>query len=233
MKYIAKQVPPEEQGNPMDFYVNFSDYMEYEFPGVILTGNNDFNKYGTDAFWRVYDALEYTELFDVIKHWKDMKGYYKNITDAIMTHLWPENKKKYSTREIRRLKELIVDYQYCSCRDEDDIICKVLEIVTGHKYANCTIRGCVQGEWQEVYYPCDQYDRYDLNRLEADYFGYVDQWEVYDENDQYLFNCFTYSNDLNRIKNEIEQALPCGVTCVELQVITGYSYQKIVNYETA
>lgn len=233
MKYIAKQVSPEDQWTPIDFYADFSDYIKTEFPGVILTGNKDFTTYETDAFKRVLSALEYVELSDVIQNWKDWKDYYKNVTDAIMTHVWPEYKDKYSTQEIHKLKELIVKYQYCSCRDEDDIICEVLEIVTGNPYAWMQISGCVQGEWQEVYYPCEKYDKCDLKRLEADYFGAVDQWDVYDENDQFVDDCFSYSDDWEKVKNEIAEQIPCSVDALELQVITGYAYQKIVNYETA
>lgn len=234
MKYIAKQVPLEEQWTPIDFYPDFAYYMRCEFPGVIVTGNDDLEKYETNVFKRVLDTLEYVELSDIIQHWKDWKGYYKNVTDAIMSHLCPEHKKKYNTHEIHRLKELIVEYQSCSCGDEDDIICNVLEIVTGKPYAYMQISGCVQGEWQEVYFPCAKYNYEDLKRLEADYFGYVDQWEVYDENKEYFYNnFFIYSDNREQVKKEIAEQIPCAVDEIELQVITGYSYQKIVNYETA
>lgn len=91
----------------------------------------------------------------------------------------------------------------------------------------------MQSEWQEVYYPCEKYDRQDLKRLEADYFRAVGEWDVYDENDQFVRHCFTYSDDWEKVKNEIAKQIPCAVDEIELQVITGYSYQKIVNYETA
>lgn len=172
MKIYAKQVPPEHQESPI--------FLDECFPdNIALVGNRDFNKHAPEIFDTVLNVLECGELAEILENIKSWE-WYKNATEAITEYL-PPSKGKYSTNAIHALKSLVSQYSTCSSSAEDEILCKVLSIVTSKKWACGTIRGCSQSEWQEIYYPVDDWSKEALNTFETEYFNTGTEWIVHDE----------------------------------------------------
>ena len=57
----------------------------------------------------------------------------------------------------------------------------MLSIVTRKDYDYTTIRGCCQGEWNEVFYPVDEYTMDDIRTFEVYYFNTGSEWIIHDE----------------------------------------------------
>ena len=86
------------------------------------------------------------------------------------------DKPKYSTRDIHALKELVRAYTEAASREENNILCKVLSIVTGRKWDWKIIRGYCQSDWNEVFYPVDDWSREALSAFETMYFNTGSEW---------------------------------------------------------
>lgn len=183
MYIYARQIKPEYLESPMclDNYDT-----EATWPEVAIFGNDHFGEHIPEEIKRVMDVLDNGELYDDIQCIRERgRGYswtwnayehYGNVTRAIMDYLWPVHKEKYSTREIHALVKLIMDYT-----GDDSDICAVLQIRTGRPWNTGTIRGCCQGDWQNVIYPADVYSRKDMDYLEMDYFNTGSEWMIHDE----------------------------------------------------
>ena len=126
----CKQIPPEYQDSLL-----FDD--EGMGPDYInVTGNRDYISRTSPLFDRVYNALENGELaeaLDDIKNGGYYSSFYKNATQAI-NDLLESDKARYSTRDIHALKELVNAYTEAGSREENNILCKVLSVVTGRKW---------------------------------------------------------------------------------------------------
>lgn len=133
----CKQIPPEYQDSRL-----FED--EGMGPDYInVTGNRNYISRTSPLFDRVYNALENGELaeaLDDIKNGGYYSSFYKNATQAINDLLEPD-KARYSTRDIHALKELVNAYTEAGSREENDILCKVLSVVTGRKWDWRIIQG--------------------------------------------------------------------------------------------
>lgn len=174
MKIYAKQINPAYQESPL-----FYDDM---FPeDIAVCGNREYIEHCPEVFNRVYSVLSDGELADVLGNKNGWKNWYKNITEAITDYLPPE-KEKYSTKDIGALKRLVLQYAECKSREEDSILCAVLSIVTGRKWGYRMITGCVQGEWNYIYYLVDEWTKAALEAFEAEYFNTGSEW-IIDEGD--------------------------------------------------
>lgn len=138
----CKQIPPEYQESRL-----FED--EGMGPDYInVTGNRDYISRTSSLFDRVYSALEDGELaeaLDDIKNGGYYSSFYKNATDAINDLLEPE-KARYNTRDIHALKELVEAYTEAGSLEKNNILCKVLSVVTGRKWDWRIIRGYCQSD---------------------------------------------------------------------------------------
>lgn len=211
MKVYAKQVTPEWQESPI--------YIDGCFPdNIAVCGNRDYNSHMPEVFERVYNALEDGELAEVLEYPKEWKDWYKNATEAINEYLPPENGKRYSTNAIHALRGLALDYSFCACSKENEIICKVLSIVDGRKWDWQTIKGSCQGDWQEVFYPVDEWSREALKTFETEYFNEGTEWII---NDDYSIYCTSWNED--GIKQEIAAAEGTSPENVILYVFDGYT----------
>jgi len=175
MKVYARQMNPEYQESPLMFGEIF-------WPeGITVAGNRDYKEHWDDDFRRVFEVLENEELADALDDFERYGGsdFYKNRTAAIMDFLWPKHKEKYSTQEVGKLCNIIPKYGFH--RDDDDILCAVASIVLGKRYEHATIRGCCQGDWNDVFYPADEWDSKALENFETEYFNTGEEWMVHDE----------------------------------------------------
>lgn len=197
MKIYARQVPPEYQESPLMLCGEFWD-------GIICEGNRDYKSRTTDEYDQIKRNMEEAaaEIEELIK--KTGYSAYKTITEAVHDLLYRENKKRYTTKEIHKWKELLRYYQTCKKQDEYRAICEALELMTGKSYSYCCIRGCCQSDWQYIYYPNDGYSDESIKCFEAEYFNTGSEWlihdgetepKTYEDIDGYHVYCYSWNDD--------------------------------------
>lgn len=173
MKIYAKQVPPEYQESPL--------FIEGCFPdNIAVCGNRDYIVHLPELFEKVQAVLEQGELAEVLEYPKEWIEEFKNITEAITEYLPRNMVKKYSTNAIHSLRRLVIDYSCTVCSCKNEILCKVLSIVDGRKWNFQTIRGSCQSDWQEAFYPVDEWSREALQQFETEYFNEGTEWIIDD-----------------------------------------------------
>lgn len=164
----CKQILPEYQESPI-----FSADL---FPeNIVVTGNRDYNSHTTPEYDRVLDTLESYQ--DALEN--PVEYGYSNATEAAVGLLQPV-KGKFSTRNIHALKGYFSGYGNGSSRVDNDIIARVLSLVTGQPWEWSIIRGCCQGDWQEVFYPVNEWGREALAAFEVEYFNTGSEWIVHE-----------------------------------------------------
>ena len=218
MKIYAHQVPPEYQESPI--------FLDECFPdNIVVCGNRDFNSHTTEEFDTVKTVLENGELADILENVNELQQWYKNATEAIIDYL--PSKSKYSTNAIHALKNLIIEYSTCHRSAEDEILCKVLSIVTGKKWAHGIIRGYCQSDWQDIYYPVDEWNKEALTRFEIEYFNTGTEWIIHDEEtepeDTIGFTMYCTSWNDKGIKQEIAEATGSKIEDIVLYEFDGYT----------
>jgi hypothetical protein len=208
MKIYAKQVPPEYQESPL--------FMEDWPENVFVFGN----KWLTDRAGRLEDIKQaLDDICDVCNGW----SHYSKLADVIPAR---DDGREYTRDErltLARLAQNYAEYSYNS-DDENAILCDVLELITGHKYETTTIRGCCQGDWQEIIYPAE-YGREWLRDFETEYFNTGAEWRISENNpesdDNYYFYSHSWSDD--GIRAEIAAAAAVDPGDVILYQFTGWS----------
>lgn len=225
MKVYARQIAPEYQESPL--------FIEGCFPdNIAVYGNRDFNSHKPELFEKVQAVLEQGELAEVLEYPKEWAEWYKNATEAINEYLPPENGKKYSTNAIHALRCLVLDYSCCACSRENEILCKVLSIVDGREWDFDTIRGSCQSDWQEVFFPVDEWSKEALRQFETEYFNEGTEWIVDDGEfdpatdsplniNGYSIYCTSWNED--GIKQEIADAEGTSSENVILYAFAGYT----------
>ena len=225
MTIYARQIAPEYQESPL-----FLD--EAFFPDdIAVFGNRHYKEHMPEAFRRVRDTLDAGELAEMIENISEWKQWYKNITEMLVDYLPPESGRKYSTRDIHALKNAVSDYAEAR-RDteETSALLRALGVVTGKEWNMCTIRGCCQGEWQEVYFPVDAWSREALEAFEIEYFNTGSEWIIHDETEApespediigFSVYCHSWNND--GIRAEIAAAADGKAEEVKLFEFSGYT----------
>ena len=196
MKIYAKQIPLEYQESPLFM----GDWPE----NVFVFGN----KWLTDHAGRLEDIKQALEdICDVCNGW----SCYSKLSDVIPAR---DDGREYTRQERLTLARLAQNYQEYSYNSDDEnaLFCDVLELITGQKYESATIRGCSQGDWQEIIYPA-KYGREWLDNFETEYFNTGTEWIIHDENtepdgpeDINGFSCYCHGWRTEDIKKEIADA---------------------------
>jgi len=231
-KIYARQIPPEHQESPLyticqsrDGKLDLSD----EWPGISLTGNRRYNGYKTGA---MEDAERATT--DAAEEWSNARenGEHTRIIDVLdLYEIYKHNGKRWTPRELGQWKRLFEDYgsNPYDGRNADRRTVDALELITGKRYAETTLRGCVQGEWISCYYPVDDYTHKDLDRLEMEYFNTGEEWHVFDDDPddgdpQEDFTMYVYSYKDDEKRQEIAAAAGWGTPEeVELHKFSGWT----------
>lgn len=219
MTIYAKQINPAYQESPF-FLEDPADL----YPGVIFKGNRYFNSHTTPEFDAIRDGLDdLTNLIDT--DGKFIPGWYDTITEAVNDIMpAPQHKARYSTRDIKAWREIASDWYRIT--DESASLCRALQLVTGKEHESTTIRGCSQGDWQEIIFPASDYNGDDIERLEADYFNLGTEWIIHDESSEpetadeisgYMLYCYGWNSD--QIRAEIASAAG-----VKPEAVTMYEY---------
>lgn len=230
-KIYARQIPPEYQESPLytlcqsrDGNLDLSD----EWPGISLTGNRDFKGYKTPE----YEAAE--RIDEAAEEWSNARenGEPCRIIEALdLYEIYKHNGKRWSQRELGRWKRLFEDYgsNPCDGGNADRRTVDALNLITGRRYAKTTLRGCVQGEWINCYYPVDGYTHKDLDRLEMEYFNTGEEWHVFDADPddgdpQESFTVYVYSWSDDEKRQKIAAAAGWGTPEeVELHPFIGWT----------
>lgn len=226
----CKQIAPEYQESRLFD----DDGMGPEY--INVTGNRDFISRTSPLFDRVYGALrtgELCEALDDLKSGGYYSDWYKNATEAINDLLEPE-KPRYSTRDIHALKGLVKAYNECSSREENNILCKVLSVVTGRKWDWKIIRGCCQSDWNNVFYRVDDWSREALDAFEVMYFNTGSEWIIHDEDNTpegpedingYCVYCTAWNEE--GIKRELAEAAGVKPEEIVMYAFEGYAYTPV------
>ena len=235
MKVYARQLNPEYQESPLFFDSCWPE-------DITVAGNRDYKEHWNADFQRVYNALENGELADALDDFERYGGseFYKNRTAAIMDFLWPVSRERYSTKQIKDLCILIPQYGFSSRRggDDDDILCAVASIVLGKRYSHTTITGCCQREWNDVFYPADEWNREALENFETEYFNTGSEWMVHDEDGEPsdpedISGWTVYCHDWHEegIRKEIADAAGCKPEDVVMYRISKTRRVTVCEYE--
>lgn len=232
-KIYARQIAPEYQESPLFI----GDYFDYDAEKLSVCGNGHFCEHKSELFERVEQALE-SDLSYILDGIKDgSTEYYKTATEAITDYLPPEKEgRRYSTKQIHELKQLVSDYAGSyAARDCDSIICDVLTIVSGERYDCRTIRGCCQSDWNTVYYAVSAWNDEALDNFEMEYFNEGTEWIIHDELNEpkapedisgYSVYCHAWNTD--GIRREIAECEGVSPEDVVLYEYAGYS--KVAKY---
>ena len=230
MKVYCRQRDPEFQ----DSALYFSD--DFLTEDIAVWGNRYLMEHVPGVFKRVQDVLHGGDLAEVIDDMSTGGFYsevYKNVTEAINDWLYPE-KDRYSTMDIHKLKHLVFDYMRANQRDEDEILCEVLSIVTGKNWDSRMIVGCNQSDWNYVYYATDEFSEKDIKAFEVMYFNTGTEWIIDDQG----FNPETdapediegygyYATDWHEegIRKEIADHVGVAPEDVVMYALEGYGWQ--------
>lgn len=234
MNVIAKQINPEIQESPLFYPDCFPD-------NIVIFGNSDYNNHTCEVFNKVYNMLDGGDLYAILNNVDTMKKEgYKNTTQAINDFLPPINK-KYSTKTINKIKDLVLfygDYKTKHYKDNNGI-CQILAAMTGKVWDTKTIRGNTQGEQRQICYIVDEWSPQSLKVFECEYFNSGTEWEIFtniehlpDSKEAFDFDSYSIyctSWDANGIKKEIAEATGCEIENIKLYQFDGYT--KIPKYK--
>lgn len=224
MKIYARQIEPEFQDSRI--FDDDGNGVEY----INVWGNKDYKSRTSSVFDRVKECLDAGELAEDIEAVmeKNPSAIYGNITEAINNQLWRDDGKPYSTRQIGKLKQLVLRYSECRSSEEDQILVDVLSIVTGEEWDYRNIHGCCQSEWNTVYYPVKYWTKESLDAFETMYFNTGSEWIVHEgdteptspeEIDGCAYYCVSWNDE--GIKKELAEAAGGNVEDVVLYKYSG------------
>ena len=209
MDIIAKQIPPEYQESPL-FLGG-----EYWPENVFVFGNRNYNQHA-DTLDELRTALEnIADIFDDMRHGY---GWTNNLAYAIRCELPNEYRREYTRPERLRIVELANKYSEAKSHEENDILCEALGMFTGKNWSNGTIRGCCQGDWQEIIYPAE-YGREWLEAFETEYFNTGTKWLVDPDGD--CVSVYAHGWNDNLIRAELADAMGVNSDEITLLKFTG------------
>lgn len=211
MKIYAKQVPPEYQESPLFLGVEF-------WPDdVFVFGNRDFKQHA-DTLNELKTALE--NIVEVFDDMQQGQGWTDDFAYAIHCELPEKYRREYSRPERLKLVELANEYCFAKSYEENDVLCKVLELITGKTWNNSTIRGCCQGDWQNIVFPAE-YGREWLEHFETEYFNTGSEWIIDPDGD----NISVYAHEWNNegIRKELTAAVGVEPENIIMQAFSGWT----------
>ena len=220
-RVIAMQTAPEFTESPF-----WQDYSEtdngtyYDGLTIISTDRHFVTRTKhTDLFDLVADnAYEADEAAEDFRDtgYAYYAPYCRNYTEYINETFRP--KKKLSTRNIHRLKELFSTIAEAYHPEyETDAIAEVMTIITGEKYEAGTLRGYCQGDEVQIIYKADEWNKEALDSLETEFWNGGREYYITTEEDPEGYCMyFTEWND-DEIKKTI--AAETGTTPEEVELI--------------
>lgn len=228
MKIYAKQVPPEYQESPLH---TFDEYPE----DIILDGNRHYKSHTTPLYDRILasydDAAEYLDELKIY----GKRATYRNVTEIINDYFpaYENREKPYSTKDIHNIRRALELY---GSRDyyEGEYIIAMLNAITGRVWRSGTIRGCCQGDWQDIIYLAESWSAAALDAFETEYFNTGTEWIVHDDenapetpDDISGFSVYCTGWRKDDIRAEIADAAGGNADDVVLYEFTGWSRSAV------
>lgn len=230
-KIYARQVAPEYQESPLALDNYNLEYTYWE--DIELSGNSDFRDHISEEFetaCRVCDSWDFSNAIEEV--YAGESDVYNTLRDVLNDFLPRE--KLYTDTEENRLKRIIKAYRSRALSDNEYFL-EILSLIKGTRYIRATIRGCVQRDWNYIYYPVDKYADEDIKIFECEYFNTGSEWIIHDEETPpespddisgYSIYCYGWNNE--QIKQEIADAAggdPANVVLYEFS-----KWQKVACY---
>lgn len=230
-KIYARQIPPEYQESPL-----FLD--DASFHNINVRGNRNYTAHTSELFDRVHNALAYYS-GGLLEAWDDLTGGnspYYTWADAL-ADIVPEEGRDPYTREERKhtWPNLAHAYNFAkNGREENDLLCQALALVTGKPWEWRTLRGCCQGDWNEAFYCVEDWDRETLCAFEIEYFNTGTEWIIHDEENEpedpddisgFSVYCLGWNED--QIKREIAEYAGGSPENVTLYKFNGWTRTAI------
>lgn len=216
MKIYAKQVPPVYQESPL-FYGP-----EFWPDDVFVFGNRDYKSH-CEELDHIRAGME-----DAANDLEDLQSgnpYGYTWDGCLFADLTPDKTRGAYTR-AERLQWIDILNRYFTAPNsttENAILCEALGLIKGIGWEYDTIRGCCQGDWQEIIYPAE-YGPDWLYTFENEYFNLGSEWTVYEdgnEEDNFSMYCHEWNDD--GLKKEIANAQGCTPEEVTLLKFTGWT----------
>ena len=227
MKVYARQINPSYQESPL---MIFDEWPE----DLIVTGNRDYQSHTIFEYNRIKEYFD-----DMASEWNQngMYGSEKySLKEVLHDYGFERNDGKPWTTKQRHEWKLLMESEYYDSRD-DEIILKALELMTGAEWKSTTIRGCCQGDWQNVYYRADRWDKKSLEAFEIEYFNTGSEWMIHDptitdgieevpETPEDISGFCGYCHSWNEdgIREEIANMAGCNPEDVEMWAWDGTNY---------
>lgn len=226
-KIYARQVPPEEQQSPLNFYGEFDGYELY---GAEIYGNRHYKRNTTTLFDSIPEALD-----GLCWEWEEMHAGrqetrdFNTWADALADLVPPEGRTAYTRQERKKDWPAVVLAYHNADYITPEIYAAALSLITGQEWDCCTLRGCCQGDWQNCIYRVDLWDGPALERLEAEYFNTGTEWTFEEETEGGCCSVYCYEWSDDGIRREIADAAGVAPEAVTLYKFTGYT--RTAQYE--
>lgn len=156
--YYAKQLSYEDFDYEM--YYNEDDAVQDNF---WAGGNRDFCDINADLINNLVRNIEYMlDDIDTDVEEEHRKVPTLKIIRANMEYYFKKQSgNKFTQTEVKKFKELADKYFNANRREENDILCELLEIIYEEPFINGTLRGSCQGDWMEYICPASMRDNID------------------------------------------------------------------------
>ena len=167
-KLYARQIAPEFQESPL-----FEDF----FPeNIAVFGKDDYEEHVPEIVEKVRNGLENAEMDEAM----NQTYYVTSLEEYMMENIPPVGRERYTKEELAEMEILVAEYGFRSTRDEE-ILCRILSIVTGKEWEKRQISGSCQRDWNNIYYPVDEWTKEALVEFEIQYFNEGTEWIVHAE----------------------------------------------------
>lgn len=205
---IAEELEPECRNSDLDSF-DFEEDGIYD--GIVITGNKAFNFYGChlDDISKVTDD---DEIYDIV--------YDEALSDDEKIHEIESIIPGCST-DIADWKKAV---------DIDPVnIADILTAITGKSYDSEEIDGCVQSEWQNLYYPEGTSEDL-IEEIRMKYFNLGTEWRVtINDDSEYVssentYYIYTTSYDEKGTKQEIANEFDVPADQIILRQYQGVDY---------
>lgn len=232
MKIYARQIAPEYQESPL--------LLDKEFwsEGIILDGNRHYNSHTIPAYDQIVRYFD-----EMAGEWENDGCYYTyedgkpimhkrkrecTIAEYLREYGFRREDGKIWTTKQRHEWRLLIEGDQAA--DSDEVILAALRLITGHKWDTTTIRGCCQGDWQNVYFDAEKWSHEELDYFETEYFNTGSEWIIHNgerkpknpgDIEGYSIYCHGWNED--QIKQEIAEAEGGKAKEVVLFVFKGYA----------
>ena len=227
--YYAKQISPELQDDDLfyqwrdkdgRYHIGMND--DYIAENIIIDGNKEFHSFTSKEYDKIkqLDSVYYE--CEYLENERTNHCYWSSWTEFIHAYFSRSNGKKYNTREIHRWKLLIKKYE--ERWDIDDIMCDALELMTGLKWREISLRGCSQSDWQKGYASENLSDK-DVRYVEMCYYNTGEEFIVYESKEDFENEdngCSYYVEDINDLRDRLQ---------AEVHIYVFDGYVKVPQYK--